>query len=358
MAERKWAMLWVMGFVAVAAIFSGGGAWADPSASATCSVFINMPAGQCVNLNGYDVRVAKGLFPRYLENGNSVFKWAIVPVAATQNLNLVNIKIPAAIGRYRDLNSTGPNGIRVSIVKPPGIHPLSDDSWNNDDDDNDDRYCPVNCSNLPRTGGGTDPGWYLYDAGKGDPTTTLGKGEFDYYVLRVIPPGSCPITKTSGAKIRVVFKNRQLFASLDTFLVKAGNDTAGLNLLGPSLASQSTSPADAPAVRSGESFVLGATGCRMDVTLNSDFSIAKAVVVPVDPNNPAPCGDGTPLPIVKISTGWLCDQDGSGNPIHCRQKRSAEQNIAEFDSGSCTYKYTTKTGQTVTKIIPDPCTTP
>jgi hypothetical protein len=342
MAERKWTVLWVVLFVAVTAIFAGTEVWATPSATCLFEQNKDLPPGQCVNLAGYDVRAKRGLFPKFT-NGNSAFKWAIVPFNATRNLSQFDIKIPAAIGSYSDLNKM--SAITVSIIKPPTINACQED-----DDDKDDHY--VNCSNLPlKTGSGTNPGWYLYNAGQGDPATGLGKGEFDYMVLKVIPPANCPITKTSGAKIKVVFNNRQLFGGLGTFLVKTSDQAEGLNLLGPSPSSQSASPTDQPAIRSGESFTLGTTGCTMHLTFNSDGSIGTAVVLPTDPNNgPGVCGDGTPLPTEKISKTWICDND-NGTPTNCKSKQSVEQSIMEEDQGTCTYKYTTKTGQTVTKTI-------
>jgi len=359
MRKRKSTVLWVMVFVFVAAVSAGNEAWA---ASATCLVGnnVDLPSGQCVNLSGYDVKVAKGAFPKYT-NGNSIFKWVIVPVQngvyrATKNLNLIDIKFPAAIqtGTFDQLK----NSMKVSIIKPSPLI-LSYDFDKDDDDEDDQCGSPVNCMDLPfkGTGTGTTPGWYLYKAGQGDPATGLGKGEFDHMVLKVIPPAGCSITTTGRGKIRVRFENRLLFAGLNTFLVRA-EKAEGWNLLGPSMSSQATSPTDQPAIRSGESFALGNTGCTMQLTFNSDGSVAKAVVLPTDPNNdPGICGDGTPLPIGKISAQWDCDNDG-GIPVNCKKRKSVEQSIMEEDEGSCTYKYTTKTGQTVTKTITGTATCP
>ena len=363
MRKRKSIALWVMVFVAVAAIFAAGEGWA---ASDTCLVGnnVNLLSGECVNLSGYDVRVAKGLFPLY-KNGNSIFKWAIVPGPhATKNLNLIDIKFPAAIqiGTFDQLK----NSIKVSIIKPsPAI--LSYD-FDKDDDDDDDRCgSPVNCLDLPfkGSGSGTEPGWYLHKAGIGEPVTGLGKGEFDYMVLKVIPSSGCSITTNSRAKIRVKFQNRSLFAGLDTFLVKAGDKAEGLNLLGPAQqARQATSPGSQPPINSGGSCKLGNTGCRMTFTLDSAGSLATAFVVPVGVD-PANCGSSsnelccgeqppTPLPIENASSYFDCEKDGFGNPINCRQKLSASAGYCEELGGTCTYK-TTVGGKTVTKIIPDPC---
>jgi len=360
MAERKWTLLWVMVFVAVAAIFAGGEGWA---ASATCLVDGNkdLPSGQCVNLSGYDVRIAKGVFPKYLPNGNSVFKWVIVPSSPSPKpLNVIDIKIPAAI-QIGTLNQLR-NSIIVSIIKPaPAITSFDFDK---DDDDLDD-HCgsPVSCTPLPpRTGTGTDPGWYLFDAGLGDPVTGLGKGEFDYLVLKVVPPSGCAIN--SRAKIRLVFKNRLLFAGLNTFFVK-GSAAEGLNLLGPAQqSSQATSSKDQPAIVGGESCRLGETGCKMFMTYNSDGSLGKAVVVTagVDPNTCAPnhncCGYEPPIPLAieNISKYFDCKKDSpTGPPYDCKQMRSATASFCESIAGSCVYK-TTVAGRTITTTIPEPCT--
>lgn len=335
MAGRKFVRLWITALVAILVISTGSGAWAHDSCQMTENK--GLPAGECVNLFGYDVRVnrgASGLFPDYV-GGDSVYEWSIVPIPGTKyNVGHIDIEIPANIDEYANLNSDTHIDVRI--------------------DGCDIIYAPNGSAN------GT---WLLYPAGNGDPSISFGSFEFDKYVLKIIPGGEglCPnITNIGGPhSIKVTFIGKRLFSGLDEFLLKTSPQTTkkgtqsasvaeALQLLGPSLSSQATSSSDQPAVRSGESFTLGTTGCKMHLTLNSDGSIAKAIVLPAG----EACGDGTtPLPIEKISKTWICDNDGLGNPSNCKPKKYVEQNIMEEDLGSCTYKYTTRTGQTVTKTI-------
>jgi hypothetical protein len=295
---------------------------------------------------GYDVRTNKGLFPRYLPNGNSVFKWAIIPgPQAAGKLNLIDIKIPASIVNSipSDKISTS---IMVSIIKPPQAL-IASYNWDADDDDRDDdpRNCPVNCAPLSfkGTGSGTDPGWYLYKAGNGDPATTLGKYEFDYVVLKVIPPSNCSITSASPAKIKVVFNNSALFAGLGTFLVKAGDKAEGLNLLGPSggslVAAKGTTP------RTFESFKFEAVDttatkvwCRMDIDLLDGVHIKKAVTRSFESPEDTSHFCYKTLDIKPLRSRFVCDDYGPG-PVNCLPKTFVERAIMEKNGVDPKYCY-------------------
>jgi hypothetical protein len=329
MPERKFVRLWITVLLAVVLVFAGNGAWAWDT---TCQKEDNkkLPAGECVNLFGYDVWVNRGesgLFPVY-DGKDSIYSWNISSYDAKYNVGHLDIEIPS------NIEPLGVNDIVVTI-----------DS------------CPLPWSSNPT---GTVPQTsYVYPPGKGDPATSFGTFEYDQRVLKIIPAssGSCAITRsTSETKtVNVTFKNKILTAGLDEFLVKAatkGGSAEALHLLGPSLSSESTSPENQPPLRSTESFRLGDHNCRMDITLNSDGSIANASVQPFIRDGNGGCTD-SPLEIKDMSITLICKNDGSGQPVagSCKSKTFVERNIIDKSDDESQYCYYTTKGQQVCKTI-------
>jgi hypothetical protein len=318
MAERKFVRLWITVFVAIVALFASG----EVRAASTCA-----PAGECVNLDGYQVTVdSTGGFPS-LVGSDSVFNWKISGTAAAKaNVNTIDIKIPADIdSSYENLRSH----IVVSIFPATG----------------------PSCTLVPFTLK-KPTGWALAPKGVGDLTTSIGRFEYDYYVLAVVPPKECPITKYTSNKIQLNFKGKSLKSGLNSFLVRASLLGEALNLLGPSLSGQSTSAGNQPIFRSVESFRLGDANCLMDIALNPDESIANASVHPFDIALPNACADAQ-LTIESISKTWICENNGSDQPVpdSCKPKTFVEQNIIDKSGNDSTYCYYTKTGSRVCKTL-------
>jgi hypothetical protein len=285
MAERKWTVLWVMVFIVVAGLIPFG----DARAAST-----GTPAGENVTLDGYNVTVVRdGGFPS-LDGGNSVFKWNISGTAnAKANVNTIDIKIPADVDpSYDHLRSSIQATIAPAFGSPCVLSPMS-------------------LKNLS--------GWALSPKGVGDLTTSIGRFEYDYYVLTIVPPKSCAITKTTAdTKVQVKFLGKSLKSASNSFLVRASLFGESLNLLGPSFTgSGSSSGSGNPLVRNFESFQLGDHDCKMDVSLNADGSIASAVTrSQSEPNSTDPattCYDN--LVVESIRNTFLCDKNNcKANP--------------------------------------------
>jgi len=310
-ARRFLIILSVMAF-AVLAVFPDG-TWAAGKCLAPANQ--GMTVAECVNLDGYDVRIVRsttppeGLFP-FRENGDSVFKWAITGAGATKNANTIDMKIPVNIGSRNDLNAS----IEVSVQ---------------------------NCRNLSKIALWRPTGWFLFDKGLGG---IIGFTEMDYYVLRVIPPTACKVTPTAvDAGLEVRFKSKLLASGLNTFFVRSGVIGQAMNLPGPSLSSPSNTLDNQPPLRSVESFKLGDRNCSMVITLNSDGTIANAFTRGE--------GEGCPadLTVESLSKAFVCDDGGNGNPVNCHPKRFVEQNIIDKSGDDSTYCYYTTTGQRVCK---------
>ena len=309
MAERKFVRMWIPVFVAIVAVFAAG----EARAASTCT-----PAGECANLDGYHVTVDRtGGFPS-TDGGNSVFQWNFSGTPnAIGNVNTIDIKIPAEVDpSYETLRSR----IEVSII------PTSGNS----------------CNNLSPFTPKNPTGWVLAPRGLGDLTTSIGRFEYDYYVLTVVPPksGSCAITKTTAnTKIKLKFNGKSLKSGLNSFLVRASLLGEALNLLGPSTTGTSSSASET--IRSFESFKLGDTGCKMDIDLEGGTKITKAVTRsgsnPVDVNDPC----YKVLDIKPMRTRFVCEYDcntGPCLPVKCLPKTSVERAIMEksdYDSKYC-----------------------
>ena len=348
MTEIKFLRLWIMTLVAVLAITSGNGAWAYGPCLNPGNT--GLPAGECVNLYGYDVKVHRvsGLFPEYV-GGDSIYRWSIssnTNPPTKYPLGHIDIEIPVSIdpvftNLVPDPALQGPKNIDVII-------------------EGCTTYNGVPVDPLPYIPNGTTPpGWILYPAGKGDPSVSFGTFEYDKYVLKIIPAsgtGECAISNTALNKIiTVTFKGKRLFSGLDEVLVKAatkGGSAEALHLLGPSLISGSTTAGNQPPLRSVETFKLGANNCVMEILLDQEGSIAKATTRPFD-DGPNGCTRGSRYTDRKepIGNAFICDKDASGNPVNCKPKTFVEQNIMDKSGDDSTYCYYTKTGQRVCKTI-------
>ena len=334
MTERKFVRLGITTLVAMMVI-SASGAWAaGPCLNAGNT---GLPAGECVNLYGYDVKVQRGtsgLFPDYVD-GNSVYEWSISPVSTEiikYDVDSIDISIPANIAEYSNLNSDGFINVHIN-----------------------------GCDITYASAGSNRGTWLLYGAGAGDPSIPFGKFEYDQYVLKIIPGGTCQgITKSGGPySLKVTFLGKRLFSGLEEFLIKPSPLQTGkkvtqpspvaesLEILGPSLISGSTTLANQPPLRSVETFKLGDKNCVMEILLNQDGSIAKAAIRPFEVG-PTGCiaGDITNL-IEPIGNAFICVDDRT----KCKPKTFVEQNIMDKSGDDSTYCYYTKTGQRVCKTI-------
>jgi hypothetical protein len=303
MTERKFVRLWITVFVAIVALF----AFTEVRAAST-----GTPAGENVTLDGYNVTVVRdGGFPS-LAGGDSVFNWKISGTAAAiANVNTIDIKIPVEVdSSYAHLNSN----IVVSIIPATGPGCT---------------LVPFTLKNLT--------GWALAPKGAGDLTTSIGRFEYDYYVLAIVPPktGPCAITKTTtNTKVQVKFKGKSLKSDLNSFLVRASFFGEALNLFGPSMTGGSTSSAQGP-IRSFESFRLGDTGCRMDIDLEDGTRIKKGVSRSI--SNPEYTGDDcyAVLDITPMRNRFFCEH---GDLTKCLPKTFVERAIMEksgLDSKYC-----------------------
>ena len=336
MTERKFVMLGIRMLAAIVVVSAGNVAWAAGPCLNPGNT--GLPAGECVNLYGYDVKVQRGssgLFPDYVD-GNSVYEYSISPVSTEitkYDVDSIDISIPANVDNagYDNLNSDESLDVRID-------------------------GCDMSKSNGQ---------WFLYGAGVGDPSIPFGKFEYDQYVLKIIPGSPCSITSSGGSHlIKVTFLGKKLFSGLGEFLVKPSPLASGkkvkqpiplaesLELLGPSLISGSTTAGNQPPLRSVETFKLGANNCVMEILLDQEGSIAKATTRPFD-DGPNGCTEGADIPIEKepIGNAFICDKDASGNPVNCKPKTFVEQNIMDKSGDDSTYCYYTKTGQRVCKTI-------
>jgi len=339
MTERKFVRLGITTLVAIVVISAGNRAWAaGPCLNAGNT---GLPAGECVNLYGYDVKVQRGtsgLFPDYVD-GNSVYEWSISPVSTEiikYDVDSIDISIPANIAEYSNLNSDGFINVHIN-----------------------------GCDITYASAGSNRGTWLLYGAGAGDPSIPFGKFEYDQYVLKIIPGGTCQgITKSGGPySLKVTFLGKRLFSGLEEFLIKPSPLQTGkkvtqpspvaesLEILGPSLISGSTTLANQPPLRSVETFKLGDKNCVMEILLDQEGSIAKATMRPFEVGTNGCTEEDITISKESIGKAFICDKDGSGLPFNCKPKTFVEQNIMDKSGDDSTYCYYTKTGQRVCKTL-------
>jgi hypothetical protein len=256
MRKRKSVGLWIAMFVGIVAQFASGEVWAASTGT---------PAGENVTLDGYIVTVVReGGFPA-VADGDSIFKWNFSGTPAAKAIvNTINIKIPVEIEPSYDV-------LRSSLMDAVSIIPATGPGCT---------LSPFTLRNLT--------GWVLAPKGVGGLTTSIGKFEYDYYVLSIVPPrtGACAITKTTtNTKVQVKFNGKELKSSLNSFLVRASLLGEALNLLGPSMTGTSTPSAGGPLQTRLISFSLGSPkdwesdfkDCRMDVTFKTDGNTENVV---------------------------------------------------------------------------------
>jgi hypothetical protein len=129
-----------------------------------------------------------------------------------------------------------------------------------------------------------------------------------------------------------------------------------LMMLGALLAIPSFSSAQDGPVRQVESFVLGNTGCQMNLSLEGDRVISANLTPAFGQSGSAICQDG--LLIEDVGKTLIC-VDCTENPDgtvtcgaeNCEPKTYVEQNIMEKSGDGSTYCYYTTTRQRVCKTF-------